>query len=533
MRQRKSKYQSSIAHILKPLAAILILFVLYQAWIKPTYLASPPPFPQSASAPVPSPPMDLTVPMEELRGPMFVPRIRTMDPGEAPSPALGLIRDELEKGNVREVEAALKKRSKTAPAKLREREYVAALWNNMGIQQERYGGVVLSVHAFKEAVKLAPRNPTAHLNLTQAYWELRHPAMTMQFLETVIRLAPEEPFPHLALADLLLDKGQATVATTHLDQARKGAELDPSITPYLQKLTARAETFPTQERSTVTVASFPKSTAVQPSQPAAAPRETVQVPSITLTKQTPTAPINPPEEPQRTRPSSSSAHFAVQYDGKPDDAAWARMRAILEYAFDEITPKFGHVPVKPFTVVLHLNQKFVGTASTPSWADTLFDQASGAIHVPVQEALEDLALFSRVVRHEFVHALLLDYLKGKSTAVPTWLIEGLAIQLADDPWPNMEEVKVGTTAVIPLSSLQGPWKQLSPESIPIAYLEACSAVQHLMDQYSMYNLRHLITLVRTGQSLDTAMLQKLSVSYEQFQRQWEQGFRASLNSRSS
>lgn len=531
MRPLKSGYRNSISHILKPLAAGLILFVLYQTWIKPAYLRSDAPPPSSPDAPIHSPSLDVAIPLEEPRGPAFIPRIRVIDPGEAPTPALGLIRDELDKGNVRQVETALKKRLKTMPAKAREREYVAALWNNLGIQQERYGGVALSVHAFKEAVVLAPRNPTAHLNLTQAYWELRHPAMTPQFLETVIRLAPEEPFPHLALADLLLNKGQVTVAATHLNLARKGAELDPGIISYLRKLTARADTLTTKDRSTVTVASSPKPTAVQPSPPAQ--KEPVQVPSANVA--TPTAPARakPPEDSPRARPSSDTAHFLVRYDEQPDDGAWTRMRAILEYAFDEITPKFGHVPIKPFTVVLHSSQKFEGAAGIPLWADSLFDHASGVIHIPVQDALEDLALFSRIARHEFVHALLFDYLKGQSAALPTWLVEGLVIQLTEDPWPGVEEAKVSTRGLIPLSSLQGPWKQLLPESIPIAYLEASSAVQHLMDQYSMYNVRHLMTLVRTGQSLDAAMLQKLSVSYERFHRQWEQDFRSSLGSRTS
>ena len=529
MRPHKSGYRSSISHILKPLAAVLVVFVLYQTWIKPTFLRSPAPLPSSPEAPS----LDLAIPLEESRGPVFIPRIRIIDSGEAPTPTLGLIRDELEKGNVRQVETALKKRLKTMPAKAREREYVAALWNNLGIQQERYGGVALSVHAFKEAVGLAPRNPTAHLNLTQAYWELRHPAMTPQFLETVIRLAPEEPFPRLALADLLLDKGQVTAAAAHLDQAKKRAELDPGIISYLQKLTARADTLSTKDRSTVTVASSPKPTAVQPAPPAPAPKEPVQVPSANVA--TPTAPARakPAEASPRPRPSSGAAHFLVRYEEQPDDGAWTRMRAILEYAFDEITPKFGHVPIKPFTVVLHSSQKFAGTAGIPLWADSLFDHTSGVIHFPVQDALEDLALFSRIARHELVHALLFDYLKGQSTALPTWLIEGLVIQLAEDPWPGAEEAKVSATGLIPLSSLQGPWKQLSPESIPIAYLEASSAVQHLLDQYSMYNVRHLMTLVRTGQSLDAAMLQKLSVSYERFYRQWEQDFRSSLGSRTS
>jgi hypothetical protein len=36
----------------------------------------------------------------------------------------------------------------------------------------------------------------------------------------------------------------------------------------------------------------------------------------------------------------------------------------------------------------------------------------------------------------------------------------------------------------------------------------------------MYTVRQLMTVLMTGQPLEAAMQQKLSVSYEQFQRQW-------------
>lgn len=201
------------------------------------------------------------------------------------------------------------------------------------------------------------------------------------------------------------------------------------------------------------------------------------------------------------------------------------MKAILDYAHEEITQKLGHIPSKPITVVLHSNQKFAGPPGSPVWADTLFDHTSGAIHIPVQDALEDLALFSRIVRHEFVHALLFEYLKGRSTVAPAWLIEGLAMHLAEDPWSDVEEIRQKDSALIPLTSLQGAWGQLPSESLPTAYLEAQSATQNLLDRYSMYNVRQVMSALQDGRSFETAMQQKLSMPYEQFQRQWEQSRR--------
>jgi hypothetical protein len=200
-----------------------------------------------------------------------------------------------------------------------------------------------------------------------------------------------------------------------------------------------------------------------------------------------------------------------------------RIRAILEYAYEEIPQKFGHVPARPIQVVLHTGQKFSGLAGIPDWADTLFDHGSGSIHLPTQDALDDLALFSRVARHQFVHALFHEQTRTGTTSPPTWLVEGLAIHLTEDPWPDMEESRQKNLPLMPLPALHGPWTQLPSTSLSTAYLTASVATQHLIDRYSMYTVRQLMNVLMTGLPLETAMRQKLSMSYEQFQRQWTHG----------
>jgi hypothetical protein len=238
----------------------------------------------------------------------------------------------------------------------------------------------------------------------------------------------------------------------------------------------------------------------------------------------PPAPSTATQEEQPTRPfvTRDTAHFVVQFDGPDDQATWLRIRAILEYAYEEIPPKFGQVPARPIKVVLHTGQKFSGPAGLPNWADRLFDHASGSINIPTQGALDDLALFSRIVRHQFVHALFHEQAKSGSASLPTWLVEGLAIHLTEDPWPDMEESRQQNPPFIPLTSLHGSWARLPATSVSTAYLSASVATQHLLDRYSMYTLRQLMKVLMTGQPLETAMQQKLSMSYEQFQLQWAQ-----------
>lgn len=516
------KHRRDISFTLKLLALVLALFIGYHAWLKPVYLTPGPESQQSSGPLLLQPTTSFTLPGTQEYPSWDVPQTRLIDPGQAPTVALGLIREEVEKGNYREAERRLMALSHKKLEKAQAKRYVAALWNNLGVQQEKFGGSALSVKAFKKAVASDPTNPLAYMNLTQAYWELRDPAMTSQFLNRVIRLNPTDPFPHLALAELLLEKGDKTSAMTHLNLAYPETQYDPHLRSYRDKLVAKAGAGNSVHDQAVALASSSKSAAID-TRPAPNPRQGGTPPPSTPSANPPPSSIAAQEEqPPRPFVPQDTSHFVVQFDGPDDQATWVRIRAMLEYAYEEIPPKFGHVPARPMKVVLHTGQKFSGPAGVPDWADTLFDHTSGSIHLPTQGALDDLALFSRVVRHQFVHALFHEQAKNGSTSPPTWLVEGLAIHLTEDPWPDMEESRQESPPLMPLPSLHGSWAQLPSTSLPTAYLTASAATQHLIDRYSMYTVRQLMNALMTGQPLETAMQQKLSVSYEQFQRQWAQ-----------
>ena len=527
------KYRDDISSTLKLLAAALVLFVGYQVWFKPNYLTPAQAVP-GRSGPVPVPPALELSPLEIQKNPPWdVPPSRLVDMGDPPIPMLGAIRDELDRGNYSQVERRLRTLAPKRVVKVPARRYIAALWNNLGVQQEKYGGTQLSVKAFKQAVSWDSTSPIAHLNLTQAYWELRDPAMTPKFLETVIRLAPQDPFPHLALADLLLTKGSIAAAASHLEHARPRAERDPNLQMYLRRLMAKVDG--SEPMPTVVAGSgqTPQASDSNPARPSESAVSHNTVPSAEPAAPTPVAAgtLSQTPSPQPTQPGA--AHFTVQFEGPPDEPTWVRMRAILEYAFDEVSQKYGHVPSKPIPVVLHTKDKFSGEGGSPLWADNLFDRRSGTIHLPTEEALEDLALFSRIARHEFVHAFLYESSKGSATGMANWLVEGLAMQLAEDPWPDLEEAGRTISAITPLTSLEGDWRQVSGDALPLAYLQARSATQSLIDRYSMYGVRQVMLQLQSGRSLDVAMQQKLSVSYDQFRRQWEHTHRLALKSNGS
>jgi hypothetical protein len=461
-------YRHNIFHILYPIAGLIGLFLVYQVWFKPTYLPTPPSQPNAVAEQSPElqpePPHD--IPSEPKQ-------TRLIDSSVVPNTThhklLETIRDEIEKGNVKIAETKLADLPASLATDHTARSYVAILWNNLGIQQEKSDGTAVSIKAFKKAASLDATNPIVQLNLAHAYWELRDPAMTQEFLEKLVALAPNEPFPHLALAELFQEQDQLGEAARHLDQAAARSGKDSTVQSYLRTVTAKVRrTEKSEERLT----------------------------------------------------SRDSAHFTVKFDGETDQATWTVVLEILEEAYREIGQKFGHFPSKTIVVVLHTKSTFQSETGSPIWADGLFDPVLGRIQVPAQNALADRTWLMRVLRHEFVHALLHDQFGPAGSAVPTWLNEGLAMELSGDRWSDPDQVMRQEFVLIPLPALEGAWGGLSSEAATVAYLEAGSAVHYLINRFGMHRMQELLTHIKGKQALSAAMESQLSLSYEQFQSRW-------------
>jgi tetratricopeptide (TPR) repeat protein len=469
-------YHRNISHILTPLGLLLALAIGYHLFLKPSLV--PPPT---------SPDLNRTDAVEEVAPPPPPPRIeprqdevkqvRTLDQTAIPSTPhellLGVIRDEIEKRNLPLAEAKLKELPSSVLLNEQVKPYVAILWNNLGLQQERVNGTPASLQAFKRAALLDDSNPVILLNLAHAYWEQRDRALNLEFLTKLIRLAPDEPFPHLAMADLLQEQDQFAEAAKHLAQASERARQDPALQSYLASVAAKV-------------------------------RRTEAIESRMTER--------------------SSTHFVVKFDGAEDHDTWTIVLDILEEAYREIGQRFGHFPSKPIVVVLHTRDSFQSATGSPAWADGLYDATLGRIQLPTQGATTDTKWLANVLRHEYVHALLHDRLGASSGALPTWLNEGLAMQLADDPWPELDQAMEGEIKVIPLNYLEGPWGALPTNAATLAYLEANSATHFLIERWGMARVNELLVAFKARASVATALQNKLFVSYEQFHRQWLESF---------
>lgn len=454
-----------------PLLVLLVLALLLvagQEWWLTRQREAPEQIPVPAASPPSRPSQAVVPPIPSSGG-----QTSLTQPGDPPvsphGPALETILRLIQQGHDAEAQAKLVALPPEALSEPRIRTFAATLWNNLGVIQGKARGTAAALPAFKTAVSLNPDDPAARLNLTYAYWELKDSSLTREFLEKTILLLPNDPLPHLALADLLYDTDDLRGAVLHLDQATQHAAQNPDLRASLELVSAKVKRTEHAEQKFV---------------------------------------------------SRESAHFTVKFDGGEDYAIWHRVLDILEDAYRDIGQKFGYFPLRPIVVALHTRETFQAASGSPVWVDGLFDPIVGRIKIPTKGALTDEAWLTRVLRHEFVHALLHERTGGQLGAVPTWLNEGLAMQLAGDPWPDLDRIIQGDVRLMALNVLEGNWMSMPANVATVAYLEGNSATLYLMDRYGMEKVREIIGLLATGQPIAVAIQDRLFISYEEFQHRW-------------
>lgn len=468
--------RNGVGTLIRVAVLILLIAAGYQLWAG--RLGSKPPLP---TATAPSPPTS-SMPGQSS-GPVSTPSEPPVVPpgGQGPLAQTGElsasahasllvpIQELITRGVEVEAEARLQALPPGTLGDPRTRHAVSVLWNNLGVLRSKARGASAGVAAFKTAFSLDPENPTVRLNLAHAYWELKDPALTNEYLEKTIAVAPGDPLPHLVLADRLLEKDDLVGAALHLDQAAQRAAENPELLAYLELVRAK---------------------------------------------------VQQAQEAEHKFSSRGSSHFTVKFDGKEDYDTWNRVLDILEDAYRDIGQKMGYFPTKPIMVVLHTKESFHAATGSPAWADGLYDRILGRIKVPTQGALTDQAWLSRVLRHEFVHALLHERMGEQITALPTWLNEGLAMQLAGDPWPDIDQVVRGEITLAPLHLLEGGWGGLPPAAATVAYLEGNSAARYLIDRYGMGKVQDILESLAKGQPLAAALQDRLFITYDEFERRW-------------
>lgn len=95
-------------------------------------------------------------------------------------------------------------------------------------------------------------------------------------------------------------------------------------------------------------------------------------------------------------------------------------------------------------------------------------------------------------------------------------MEGLAIQLAEDLWPALEEANRQPLSPIPLSSLERSWNGIPADLLGPAYGKSANMVEGLLTRYGTNGARRILDLIQAGRSFDEAMKEMETSSPDKF-----------------
>lgn len=231
------------------LALGVLLYLGYQWWgaRQLDTAANPAPAPPASARPAPATqqqPMQSPQPPTIEPPPRFQATVQMVNPGMlmegTPQAALlNAVRQTLEQGNATEVEARLVTLPQSTLDDPAARKFIADLWNNVGVAHAVTRGMAAGLKAFQTAVSLDPSGARAHVNLTHALWELKEPGLNSDLLEKTVALAPEEPLPHLLLADILQAKNDLNGAVAQLDLAAQHSGQNLKLQSFVRAISAK------------------------------------------------------------------------------------------------------------------------------------------------------------------------------------------------------------------------------------------------------------------------------------------------------
>ncbi len=204
-------------------------------------------------------------------------------------------------------------------------------------------------------------------------------------------------------------------------------------------------------------------------------------------------------------------HFTVSFEGAEDAAMAAQAIESLNRAFWRISDVFGAFPTRSVPVVLYSGEQFRDVTRSPQWAAAAFD---GTIRVPMRGAGENGEDLDRVLAHEFAHALIRSL---ATRGLPTWLNEGLASTLESDSLDWARTILEKAPRVPSLTTLAAPFGKMSGTDAQLAYAASAMAARRLLDDAGGGAVANLLRDLGDGVPFEDAFVHRIQRSLADFE----------------
>jgi len=203
-------------------------------------------------------------------------------------------------------------------------------------------------------------------------------------------------------------------------------------------------------------------------------------------------------------------HIALRYEDQelPADTARAIL-ATLDAEYARVSSQLGCSPGERLVAIVQSRESYLRSTGAAEWSGGLYD---GRIHIAWWEGVNVGPQIHRALAHELVHACLTSIPSG-AAPWPAWLQEGLAQKLSGDTLSANARDQLRQFAAnhqIPrLENIGQNWSRLSTDNARVAYALALAAADALVENYSSYGLRNILsnpqTLPRITADLDSKL----------------------------
>ena len=192
--------------------------------------------------------------------------------------------------------------------------------------------------------------------------------------------------------------------------------------------------------------------------------------------------------------------------------------AILDVEFPEMIEVYVYAHLQDY--------QFVRDAMGPLWAGGHADPKGGVIVVSLPPGENQQLEIERKIPHEVAHMLLYEATGEGFWNLPTWLNEGFASTLEQNPNPDYpflvaNAVQKGT--LIPMVSLCQPFPRDASGAI-LAYAEATSFMRYIQQRFGQPGIRALVAAYADGAACELGTLAvPVELPLTQLEREWREG----------
>ena len=215
----------------------------------------------------------------------------------------------------------------------------------------------------------------------------------------------------------------------------------------------------------------------------------------------------------------SQVYFDLRYTGQLERASGFDLQFLLLKARREVGSDFAYWPTRKIVVLLYTAEEFRRLRQqAPEWSAGQYD---GKIRVPLPGQQLDPPAVTRILYHEYTHAVVYDLTNG---LLPTWLNEGLAEHEAwkqdEPPWTFLRQA-LAQGRLLPWQALSASFSSSATATqAGLAYEQTHSIVRYLVERYRFWRIKRLLKAVREGTPFEQALQHEFRLNAARLEEHW-------------